>query len=278
MYGTLLPRRAEQLKQEMALLIQRCMLGYKARRVVLREKAEKQAEEVFQYWHKIDLIMKGNLQRRIRRAWKARQARVEEKKRKAAELKAAQKPKRFGRAAVARPAAATMTPTKVAAPSPAKKDPALSKTMTLGNGATNAADAAKELGANPDLQKFASQPTPAPGAPAEANEANPVDDVNMFTQNQDILSAEELPPIDEDGEGVDPGASDTAHQTQLKAQDSKDGGAEAASSAVQLVSESQTELEQKKDAEGDLPDPYQTIGPIDEKSAEAGDDEELERA
>lgn len=136
-----------------------------------------------------------------------------------------------------------MTPTKVAAPSPAKKDPALSKTMTMGKDALNATDTAKELGANPDLQKFASQPNPASGAPAEANGANPVDDVNMFTQNQDILSAEELPPIDEDGEGVDVGASDTAHQTQLKTQDSKDGGAEAASSAVQLISESQTELE-----------------------------------
>jgi hypothetical protein len=47
MYETLLPRRAVQLKEEKALFIQRCMLGYKARRVVLREKAEKQAEELF---------------------------------------------------------------------------------------------------------------------------------------------------------------------------------------------------------------------------------------
>jgi len=49
-----------------------------------------------------------------------------------------------------------MTPTKVAAPSPAKKDPALSKTMTAGHEAGNAADASRELGAKPDLQKFAS--------------------------------------------------------------------------------------------------------------------------
>lgn len=61
MYETLLPRRAAELKEEKAFLIQRCMLGYRARRVVLREKAEKQAEELFVYWHKIDLIMKGNL-------------------------------------------------------------------------------------------------------------------------------------------------------------------------------------------------------------------------
>lgn len=76
-----------------------------------------------------------------------------------------------------------MTPTKVAAPSPAKKDPALSKTMTAGHEAGNAADTSKELGAKPDLQKFASQPTPGSGAPVDANEAQPVDDVNMFTQN-----------------------------------------------------------------------------------------------
>lgn len=43
-----------------------------------------------------------------------------------------------------------MTPTKLAAPSPAKKDPALSKTMTLGNAAV-VSDAAKELAAEPDL-------------------------------------------------------------------------------------------------------------------------------
>jgi hypothetical protein len=61
MYETLLPRREAQLHEEKALLIQRCLLGYRARRVMLREKAEKQAEEIFQYWHKIDLIMKGNL-------------------------------------------------------------------------------------------------------------------------------------------------------------------------------------------------------------------------
>jgi hypothetical protein len=61
MYETLLPRRAAELKEEKAFLIQRCMLGYRARRVVLRDKAEKQAEELFVYWHKIDLIMKGNL-------------------------------------------------------------------------------------------------------------------------------------------------------------------------------------------------------------------------
>ena len=76
-----------------------------------------------------------------------------------------------------------MTPTKVAAPSPAKKDPALSKTMTAGHEVGNAADTSKELGAKPDLQKFASQPTPGSGAPVDANEAQPVDDVNMFTQN-----------------------------------------------------------------------------------------------
>ena len=90
------------------------------------------------------------MQRRIRRAWFARKERVAEKKRKAAELKAAQKPKRFGvRAAPARPLAATMTPTKVAAPSPAKKDPALSKTMTLGKDGGDSPT--KEMAADPDL-------------------------------------------------------------------------------------------------------------------------------
>ena len=108
--------------------------------------------------------------------------------------------------------AATMTPTKVAAPSPAKKDPALSKTMTLG-GAATVADTAKDLGADPELQKFVSQPAPATGAMLDSNEGEPGDDLNMFTQNADILSAEELPPIDEDGEGVDMGASDAARQT-----------------------------------------------------------------
>ena len=96
--------------------------------------------------------MKGNLQRRIRRAWLARKERVAEKKRKAAELKAAQKPKRFGvqnRAAPARPLAATMTPTKVAAPSPAKKDPALSKTLTLGKDGGDSPT--KDVAADPDL-------------------------------------------------------------------------------------------------------------------------------
>ena len=97
----------------------------------------------------------------------------------------------------------------------------------------------------------------------------------MFTQNQDILSAEELPPIDEGGEGVDPGASDAAHQSQLKTQDSKEGG-EAGSSAVQLMSESQTELGETK-VEGE-PATEQAMGPIDENSAEAGEDDDIERA
>lgn len=120
--------------------------------------------------------------------------------------------------------------------------------MTLGKDAANTNDQTKELGDNPDLKKLISQPNPASGAPEEANGATPVDDMNMFTQNQDILSAEELPQIDEsevmeNGEEVDMNASDTANQHQLKTQGSKDEGAEAASSAVNLISESQTELE-----------------------------------
>ena len=96
----------------------------------------------------------------------------------------------------------------------------------------------------------------------------------MFTQNQDILSAEELPPIDEGGEGVVPGASDAGHQSQLKTQDSKEGG-EAGSSAVRLMSESQTELGETK-VEGE-PGTEQAMGPIDKNSAEGGDDD-IERA
>ena len=47
MYETLLPRRAEADGEEKAMLIQRCLHGYGARRVILREKAEKQAEALF---------------------------------------------------------------------------------------------------------------------------------------------------------------------------------------------------------------------------------------
>ena len=83
-------------------------------------------------WHRIDIIMKGNLQRRVRKAWLNYKHRKEEKKRKKKEAAEAKKGK-FGRrapskkvsAAPARAAppkpAATTTSQPSATPSPEKK-------------------------------------------------------------------------------------------------------------------------------------------------------------
>ena len=68
-----------------------------------------QADKLYEEYHRIDIIMKGNLQRRIRRAWLKKKERIAEKKRKKAEAAEAAKKNKFGkkkRATVA-PAATT---------------------------------------------------------------------------------------------------------------------------------------------------------------------------
>ena len=93
----------------------------------MKAKMDYQAELLYQEWHRIDVIMKGNLQRRVRRAWLAKKARIAEKKKKKAEAAEAAKKNKFGKkkrtTAVAAPTAPAMSkqPSSTTAGSPEKK-------------------------------------------------------------------------------------------------------------------------------------------------------------
>jgi hypothetical protein len=64
-----LPRSHIALKRKNTSYIQVFLRGYLARRSTLKAKSAYQAEMLYQEYHRIDLIMKSNLQRRIRRVW-----------------------------------------------------------------------------------------------------------------------------------------------------------------------------------------------------------------
>jgi len=63
------PRIKRERIGEVTRLIQKFMLGYSARRKVLKLIADKKIQSLYDEFHRIDIIMKSNLQRRIRRAW-----------------------------------------------------------------------------------------------------------------------------------------------------------------------------------------------------------------
>ena len=54
----------------------------------MKLKMNSQADKLYEEYHRIDVIMKGNLQRRIRRAWLKYKFKKAEKKRKKAEAAA----------------------------------------------------------------------------------------------------------------------------------------------------------------------------------------------
>ena len=103
----------------------------------------------------------------------------------------------------------------------------------------------------PELRTFVSQPVPT----TEVNE------VAMFTPNQDIIeAAERLPPVDEH-----------AHENE-KAEDAKDTHPEPAGVLPQ-VDEGQADV---ANAEGELPDAQRTVATVDNKSDEDANDLERE--
>ena len=93
----------------------------------MKAKMDYQADLLYQGWHRIDLIMKGNLQRRVARAWLVKKERIAEKKRKKAEAAEAAKKNKFGKkkraTVVATPTAPSMSknPSTTSAASPEKK-------------------------------------------------------------------------------------------------------------------------------------------------------------
>ena len=117
------PRIQREKEAVATVFIQKFLRGYQARRLTLKAKAEIKINALYDEWHRIDIIMKSNLQRRIRRAWLAYKERKAEKKRKAAEAAAAKKGKYGGRRKV--PAKAPSRPSApAAATTPAKPPPA----------------------------------------------------------------------------------------------------------------------------------------------------------
>ena len=76
----------------------------------MKAKMDHQADLLYLEWHRIDLIMKGNLQRRVARAWQAKKERIAEKKRKKAEVAEAAKKNKFGKKKRATVAAAPTAP------------------------------------------------------------------------------------------------------------------------------------------------------------------------
>ena len=93
----------------------------------MKAKMDYQADLLYQGWHRIDLIMKGNLQRQVTRAWQVKKERIAEKKRKKAEAAEAAKKNKFGKkkraTVVATPTAPSMSkqPSTTSATSPEKK-------------------------------------------------------------------------------------------------------------------------------------------------------------
>jgi hypothetical protein len=63
------PRIKRQRIGEVTRLIQKFMIGYAARRKVLKLIADKKIQNLYDEFHRIDIIMKANFQRRVRRAW-----------------------------------------------------------------------------------------------------------------------------------------------------------------------------------------------------------------
>lgn len=78
---------------------------------MLKAKANMQIDKEYEYWHRINLIQKGNFQRRVRRVWLAFKERKAEKERKKKEAEAAKKAKK----PVRRRAPAAAAPAPVAA-------------------------------------------------------------------------------------------------------------------------------------------------------------------
>lgn len=90
--------------------IQQRLRGYQARRKLLLVKANFQAEQIADHYRRIDRIMKGRFQRRVRKAWFAYKEKKAEKARKKAEADAQKKAKRPTRRGGPTPAAPANKP------------------------------------------------------------------------------------------------------------------------------------------------------------------------
>lgn len=126
--NVLRPRQKFEREEKATKFIQQRLRGYQARRAILLVKANFQAEQLHDHYRRIDQIMRGRFQRRVRKAWFAYKERKAEKARKKAEAEAAKKKKRPARraAAPAAPASTTSKPPTSTAGS-ATKPPALAR-------------------------------------------------------------------------------------------------------------------------------------------------------
>ena len=93
----------------------------------MKEMANHKIQLLYDDWHRIDLIMRGHFQRRVRKAWLKYKERKAEKKRKKAEAAAAKKGKFGGRRAPSKKAAPAAPkpppkPTTSSTTSPEKKE------------------------------------------------------------------------------------------------------------------------------------------------------------
>lgn len=119
--NVLRPRQKFEREEKATKFIQQRLRGYQARRAILLVKANHQAEQLHDHYRRIDQIMRGRFQRRVRKAWFAYKERKAEKARKKAEAEAAKKKKKPRRAAApAAPASSTGKPPTSTAGSPTK--------------------------------------------------------------------------------------------------------------------------------------------------------------
>ena len=117
--NVLWPRQKQAREEKATSFVQQRLRGYQARRMILLAKANHQAQLLHEHYHRIDMIVKGRFQRRVRKAWLAHKEKKAAKARKKAEEAAAKKNKRPGRRAPA-PQAPVATPSKPTAPAAQK--------------------------------------------------------------------------------------------------------------------------------------------------------------
>ena len=113
------PRNLIVAQERSALIIQKFMKGYRDSKRGLLMLLDARADRLYDEFHRIDIIMKGNLQRRVRRAWFKYKERKEEKARKKKEAAAKKRPYGMSKTMRKAPVAA---PVKKPQPPPVKKE------------------------------------------------------------------------------------------------------------------------------------------------------------